>query len=121
MIMGKIKYLCFILLISFFSINSVSGSVNITFQSDNEKVIKIIDIDNGYSQISSNITNQTISLPYDNLNIKLYASNTKIQGNNASFILNNLGKVNVDAYLILWLALIIGLCFLAYKIFEGRI
>jgi hypothetical protein len=105
----------------FFLVIPVFGNVNLTFQSDNEKIINIIDIDNGYSQITSNSTNQTISLPYNNYNIKLYATNTKIANNNGSFLINNLKPINSDWQVLFWIALIIGLIFLVFKIFGSKL
>lgn len=110
-----------ILLINFlFLITNVSANVNITFQSDNEKEIKIIDIDNGYYQYSSNTTNQTINLPYNNFNIKLYASNTNIT-NNGSFIVNNFDKIKNDDELIIWLGIIIVLCIMGFIVVGERL
>ncbi len=119
--MSKINIKIFILLIYFtFLINPALGNINITFVSDNEKIINIIDIDNGYNQISSNSTNQTINLSYNNYNIKLYPTNSRIINNNGSFIINNITSFNNDWQLVLWLAVIIGLIFVAYKIFNGN-
>ena len=114
------KIILFIFSISFLVI-PVFASVNLTFQSDNEKIINIIDIDNGYNQISSNSTNQTISLPYNNYNIILYATNTKIANNNGSFLINNLKPINSDWQVLFWIALIIGLIFLVFKIFGSKL
>lgn len=113
-----------ILLIFSFLIINVSANVNITFQSDNEKKIDFFNIDNGYTKLYtnySNTTNQTIIIPYNNFNVKLYAYNTHIQGNNGTFIIRNIEKVNDDTYLLIWLGIILGLCYIAYVILEKRI
>lgn len=117
---NKQNIILFIFLFSFL-IPSVFGDINLTFQSDNEKIINIIDIDNGYTQISSNYTNQTISLPYNNYNIKLYATNTKITNNNGTFLINNLTDFNNDWQLLFWFAVIIGIVIIFFKIFGSRL
>ena len=114
------KIILFIFSLSFL-VFPVLGNINLTFQSDNEKIINIIDIDNGFNQISSNSTNQTINLPYDNYNIKLYATNTKIANNNGTFLINNLKLINSDWQVLFWIALIIGLIFLVFKIFGSKL
>jgi len=114
------KIILFIFYLSFL-INPVLGNSNLIFQSDNEKIINIIDIDNGYNQTSSNSTNQSINLSYHNYNIKLYATNTKIANNNGTFILNNLEGFSNDWQIAFWLALIIGLVLLFFKIFSVRL
>lgn len=116
-----IKNKIFIILLIFsFLIIPTSANINIIFQSDNEKVINIIDID-GYNQISSNYTNQSINLSYNNYIFKLYSTNTKIINNNGSFLINNIKSFNNDRYLIIWLFVIILLCVFVYKIFQRKI
>lgn len=110
-----------LIIFTIFLINPVLGNVNITFYSENEKIINIVNIDNGYSQISSNSTNQTIELPYNNYKIKLYATNTKIKNNNGSFILNNLAAINNDWQLLFWIAIIILLIISFLKMFKDRL
>lgn len=113
--MIKIKN-SFVLFISFlFLITPVLADINITFQSDNEKIINTFDIDNNYNQTSSNFTNEIISLPYDNYIMKLYPTNTKIISNNGSFIIKNITSFNKDWQLIIWFAVIITLIFLGFK------
>lgn len=118
--MSKIKNLSFILLIIFlFFINTVSANINITFQSDNEKVINFTNIDDGYSLFSSNTTNQTTNLTYNNYIVKLYSSNTKID-DNGTFFIKNLKAFNNDDMLFIWLIVIIILIFAFFKIVDSK-
>jgi len=112
------KIILFIFSILFF-INPVLGNFNITFQSDNEKVINIFDIDNNSYQISSNTTNQITNLPYNNYNIKHYPSNTRITNNNGSFILNNISSFNSDWQLALWFGVILFFIYLGGRVFRN--
>lgn len=123
--MSKIKNASIILLISFYFFilinNPVSANINLTFQSDNEKVIKIINIDNNYTALSSvtNTTNQSINLTYNNYLIKLYASNTDLsEGNKGKTILNNTQAVVDDRYSVLWIVITLALVFMGIKYFT---
>jgi len=109
------KIIILIFCLSFLTI-PVLGNINLTFQSDNEKIINIINLDDNYAQISSNTTNQSINLSYNNYIIKLYSSNTKITNNNGSFIINNLSDFNYDWQIIFWIALIIILIIVFFQI-----
>lgn len=121
--MNKINNTQKIILFMIFSflIIPVNASINITFISDNEKVINVFDLDNKTNQISSNVTNEITELEYKNYNIKLYPSNTQITKDNGSFIFNNLNDFNNDYMLLMYLAIIIFILYLFFKIFGSRL
>ena len=49
----------------------------------------------------------------DNYILKLYPTNTKI--NNQSLIYGNVKSFNNDMFLVIWIAIIIGLCYIFLK------
>ena len=103
------KIILILLLISLFSIN-VNAQINLTFQSENEQIIKITDL-TSFNTISLNKTNDIINLPYNNYIVTLYPDSTKL--NNGTIINNTNSFVN-DRYKFIWIAIIFMIIILAF-------
>jgi len=103
----------FFLILSF-SMYIVKADINLTIQSENERIIKITDL-SSYSEISNTTNNNKVSLPYNNYILNIYTSSKKID--NQTF-LNNIKVISSDKNNLFWLAVIlsiIGLMFLIIK------
>lgn len=104
----------------FFLSSLASANINLTFQSQNEKAIYVYNLtdfkpvyNTSYPNLP-NSTNQTMNLTYDNYLIKIQSTNTHIQGNNGSFLVNNANSFLNDRYLIIWIGVILLLCAIGY-------
>jgi len=108
----------FFLIFSFLVYNS-KAEINLTIQSQDERIIKTINLNN-FSLISSNSTNQTINIPYDNYILEIQPSSKKID--NSTFFIN-LKSVVDDRANLFWLIVllvIIALSVIVVRHYNGR-
>jgi hypothetical protein len=93
---------------------NTTANINLTIQSDNNNIIKITDLNN-YNLITSNITNESINLPYSNYILKFYPDINHLDN---STVISNLNVFNNDRYKFIWIMAFFGLLSLAYIIVK---
>jgi len=108
-----LKKILFILLFILFSVFPVMGNIDITFNSENNKTISIIKLNN-ISNITTLLNNENVSLEYTNYKIVIYP-NTSL--NHQKFI-RNLNYFNSDWMYIIWVAIILLIFYFGYGVIK---